>query len=109
MPDAGWVGTLHPGLPARLLQRAEALLTVRVAGRVVAGPPAAGPLDEARRRLDSGDLAGALAALAPLDAAATQAMSPWAGATRALLAARAALNAMATGGASGTSAGGSAG
>lgn len=83
------------GLLARLAQRAESLLTVRVGGKVVAGPPAAIPLDAARRRLDSGDLAGALAALAPLDAAATHALAPWVGKARALLAARAALNDMA--------------
>jgi hypothetical protein len=87
-------------LPARLLQRAESLLTVRVGGKVVAGPPASVPLDAARRRLDTGDLAGAVAALAPLDAAAANAMAPWTGEARALLEARAALNALAKGGAS---------
>ncbi len=86
------------GLLAGLAQRAESLLTVRVGGKVVAGPPAAIPLDMARRRLDSGDLAGAVAALAPLDAAAAHAMAPWVGRARALLAARAALNDMAAGG-----------
>ncbi len=84
-------------LPARLLQRAESLLTVRVAGKVVAGPPAAVPLDAARHRLDAGDLAGALASLAPLDAAAAQAMAAWTGEARALLDARAALGALASG------------
>jgi hypothetical protein len=86
-------------LPARLLQRAESLLTVRVAGKVVAGPPAAVPLDAARHRLDAGDLAGALASLAPLDAAAAQAMAAWTGQARALLDARAALRGLASAGA----------
>jgi hypothetical protein len=84
-------------LPARLLQRAESLLTVRVGGKVVAGPPAAVPLDAARHRLDAGDLAGALASLAPLDAPAAQAMAPWTAQARALLDARAALAAMTSG------------
>lgn len=89
------------GLSARLLQRAESLLTVRVGGKVVAGPPASVPLDAARRHLGSGDIAGALAALAPLDPAAAKAMAPWTDKAHALLDARAALNAMATGGTSG--------
>ncbi len=86
-------------LPARLLQRAELLLTVRIGGKVVAGPPASVALDAARRHLDNGDVAGALTALAPLDAAAAKAMEPWTSDARALLEARAALNAMASGGA----------
>ena len=90
-----------PGLLARLAQRAESLLTVRIGGKVVAGPPAAVPLNAARHRLDSGDLAGALSALAPLDPAAARAMAHWTSEARALLAARAALNAMAREGANG--------
>ncbi len=89
------------GLLPRLTQRAESLLTVRIGGKVVAGPPAAAPLNAARQRLDSGDLAGALAALAPLDPAAARAMGHWTSEARALLAARAALNAMASEGANG--------
>lgn len=83
------------GVWARLKQRAQFLLTIRVGGKVVAGPPAAAPIEAARQHLDAGDLAGAVAALAPLDPAAARAMAPWTGDARALLAARAALDALA--------------
>ena len=77
---------------------AVGLVTVRRGDRVLLGNPAAGPLAAARIRLNAGDLAGALAALAPLDPPAAHAMAGWRAQAQALLAARAALDAMGQGG-----------
>ena len=63
----------------RVLARAEDLVTVRQGDRVVVGDPAAGVLARARRALDAGDLAGAVAAVSSLSgppAAAMAAGSP---------------------------------
>lgn len=77
---------------------AVGLVSVRRGDQVLLGNPAAGPLAAARIRLNAGDLAGALAALAPLDPPAAHAMAGWQAQARALLAARAALDAMGQGG-----------
>lgn len=77
---------------------AVSLVTVRRGDRVLLGNPAAGPLAAARIRLDAGDLAGALAALAPLDPPAAKAMAGWRAQAQAVLAARAVLDAMGQGG-----------
>ncbi len=81
-------------LLTRLWTRVESLVTVRRGDRVILGDPAAGPLAAARARLAAGDLAGAVAALGPLDPRAAQAMADWRAQAQALLAARAALDAM---------------
>ncbi|MGC8474759.1 MAG: hypothetical protein ACP5NP_00255 [Acetobacteraceae bacterium] len=82
----------------RLWLRAAGLVTVRRGAQVILGNPAAGPLAAAKLRLDAGDLAGAVAALAPLDPPAARAMSGWRDQAQALLAARASLSAMEHGG-----------
>jgi hypothetical protein len=84
-------------LGERILMHMSSLLTVKQAGRVVVGAPAATVLDIAQARLEAGDLEGALAALDALDSAAAQAMAGWRGDAKALLDARAALAQMAHG------------
>lgn len=79
----------------RMWMRAQTLVTVRQGNHVLVGAPAAATLAVARGKLDAGDLAGAVAAMAPLDPAATTAMAPWTRDTKALIDARAALAAMA--------------
>jgi hypothetical protein len=80
---------------ARMWARAQQLVTVRQGDKVLVGAPAAVTLAAARAKLDAGDLAGAVVALCPLDAAAAAAMAPWKRDAQALLDARAALAAMA--------------
>lgn len=75
----------------RMWQRVQSLVTVRHGNQVVVGTPAAVSLSSARLRLDSGDLAGAVDALAALDDPAKAAMAAWLGEAQALLDARAAL------------------
>jgi hypothetical protein len=75
----------------RMWAKAQTLVTVRKGDQVLVGAPAAVTTAGARVKLDAGDLAGAVAALTPLDSAATAAMAPWINDARALLAARAAL------------------
>ena len=72
-------------------QQVQTLFTIRQGETVLVGAPAAGVLAQARARLDAGDLAGAVAALARLDAAAAKAMAGWREQAQALLDARAAL------------------
>lgn len=79
----------------RMWMRAQTLVTVRQGSKVLVGAPAAVTLAASRGKLDAGDLAGAIAALEPLDAAATSAMAPWKSDAQALLDARTALSAMA--------------
>ncbi len=79
----------------RLWQRAQSLVTVRQGDRVIVGNPAAGILAEAQTRLNAGDLAGAVAAVSTLSGPPAQAMASWLDQAKALLAARAALDAMA--------------
>jgi hypothetical protein len=79
----------------RMLFRAEALVTIRQGDKVLVGSPAAVTLEAAHGKLEAGDLAGAVAALTPLDDAARAAMAPWLNDAKALLDARAALSSMA--------------
>lgn len=79
----------------RMLQRVEGLVTVRQGEQVLVGAPASGVLAEARTRLDAGDLAGTVATLDRLDAAAAAALAGWRAQAQALLDARAALATMA--------------
>jgi hypothetical protein len=88
-PSTAGLGTF-----GRMWQRVSALVTIRNGDKVIVGPPAAFTLNQARLRLDVGDLAGALAALTPLDAKAAAALAPWRAQVQALLDARAALAAM---------------
>lgn len=80
---------------ARLKLRLEGIITISNGGQVVFGPPAAAAINTARIRLDNGDLAGAVAALQGMSAAAQDAMAGWIDQAQALLAARAALVTMA--------------
>jgi hypothetical protein len=91
-PDFGKIS-----LVARMWHRIESLVTVREGNKVIVGAPATAVLAEARARLDAGDLAGCLAALAALDSPAAAAMAEWRGQAQALLDARAALAALARG------------
>lgn len=75
----------------RMWMRVQTLVTVRQGTKILVGAPAAVTLEAARGKLDAGDLAGAVAALAALDPAATQAMAPWKTQAQSLLDARAAL------------------
>ena len=75
----------------RVWTRAQSVVTVRQGDNVLIGDPAAGVVARARRALDAGDLAGAVAALGELTGKAAQAMAPWRADAQALLAARAAL------------------
>lgn len=81
---------------ARMWGRAQQLVTVRQGDKVLVGAPAAVTLAASRTKLDAGDLAGAVAALGPLDPPAAAAMAPWKRDAQALLDARASLAAMAT-------------
>lgn len=85
-------------LLTRLWSQAQELVTVRQGDRVLVGDPTAGVLEQARAALDAGDLAGAVASVASLQAAPAQAMASWLGEARGLLEARAALAAWAAAG-----------
>jgi hypothetical protein len=90
----------HPALTGqdfadRMLTRIQSLVTIRQGDKVLVGAPAAVALEAAHGKLDSGDLAGAVAALGKLDDAARIAMAPWLQDALALLDARAALVSMA--------------
>jgi hypothetical protein len=82
------------GMAERLWQRLSGLVTVREGDAVLLGSPAAAVLGQTAQRLAAGDLAGAVAALDALDAAAAGAMAGWREQATGLLAARAALAAM---------------
>lgn len=89
-PDSGGKGFLN-GVWARI----SSAVTIRKGDQVIVGDPAAGVLARARRALDAGDLAGAVAALTTLTGGPAAAMAPWLDQAKALLAARAALAQMA--------------
>lgn len=80
---------------SRAVQRLEGLVTIRQGHDVLVGNTAAAVIEEARGRLEAGDLAGCVAELATLDAGAKAAMKPWLDQAQALVAARAALVALA--------------
>jgi hypothetical protein len=79
----------------RMWQRIASLVTVRSGDRVIVGAPASVVLDQARARLDAGDLAGAVTALDGLDPGAAKAMADWRARAQSLLDARAALASLA--------------
>ena len=79
----------------RMWTRAQQTVTVRQGDRVLLGDPIAGVLAGAQERLDAGDLAGTLKALAGLSGPAAAAMANWRGRAQALLDARSALVEMA--------------
>jgi hypothetical protein len=79
---------------ARVLNRAQNLITIREGDRVLVGDPTAGILASAKTKLDAGDLSGAVAELSKLSGPPAQAMAPWLDKAKALLAARDALNDM---------------
>jgi hypothetical protein len=90
----------HPAAGEPFLERvwaeAQDLVTIRQGDHVLIGDPAAGVLVRAQSALDAGDLAGAAAAASTLNRPAAQALAPWLGQVRGLLAARAALADLAT-------------
>ena len=75
----------------RMWQHAEASVTVKAGNTLVVGDALSDTLERARRLLDAGDLAGAVAALGGLSGPAAQAMAPWRDQAQSLLDARAAL------------------
>ena len=79
----------------RAWERVKNLVTVREGDHVIVGSKTSALIEEARGKLDAGDLAGAVAALSGLDATAKAAMAPWTAQAQSLLDARAALLAMA--------------
>lgn len=79
---------------ARVLNRAQNLITIREGDRVLVGDPTAGILASAKTKLNAGDLSGAVAELSKLSGPPAQAMAPWLDKAKALLAARDALNDM---------------
>jgi hypothetical protein len=81
-------------LAERVWNRAQGLVTVRQGDRVLVGDPSAGVLGKAKRAVEAGDLAGAVAALGELQGPAAQAMAGWRTQALALLDARAALAAL---------------
>ncbi len=83
-------------LSERMWTRISRLVTVRAGDHVLVGAPAAVVLADAQRRLDAGDLPGAVAALAGLDAPAAAAMAGWRGQAQALLDAQTALGGLTT-------------
>lgn len=85
------------GMPfwRRVLEKAQALVTVRRGKDVVVGNRSAVALAAAKAALDAGDLAKAVAALNGLADAPKTAMAPWMAEAQSLLAARAALASMA--------------
>jgi hypothetical protein len=89
--QAGDRSTAGLSAPQRIWQQVQTLVTVQQGDKVVLGGPASGVLAQAQARLDVGDLAGAVAALDPLDPAAARAMAGWRAQAQALLDARAAL------------------
>jgi hypothetical protein len=78
----------------RAWQRVQGLVTIRQGDKVLIGSKTAALLEDARGKLDAGDLAGAVAMLGKLDPAAQAALAPWLGDAHALLDARAALLAL---------------
>ena len=78
-------------LPWRMWQQVQTLLTIRQGDKILVGTPAASVLAQAQARLDAGDLAGAVATLDQLDAAAAKPIAGWREQAQSLLDARAAL------------------
>lgn len=81
----------------RATSRLAGLVTVRRGDTVVLGDATTSVLAEAERRLEAGDIAGALAALERLPPRPAAAMAGWVAEARALLAARDGLAALAAG------------
>ncbi len=79
----------------RMWQKVQTLATIQEGEKVLVGQPVTRVLAQAQAKLDAGDLAGAVAALDPLDPAAAKAMAAWRDQAQALLDARAALAALA--------------
>jgi len=79
----------------RVWLRVQQQITLRQGTRVIVGNPAAGVLALAQSSLDAGDLAGAVAALRGLPAAAAAPLAGWLDQAQALIDARAALADMA--------------
>ncbi|MCX7684739.1 MAG: hypothetical protein N2Z67_05615, partial [Acetobacteraceae bacterium] len=79
------------GMLESAAQRLGGLVTIRRGEDLVLGNPAEATLDLARRALEAGDLAGAVARLARLPEGSRAAMASWLADAEALLAARAAL------------------
>lgn len=75
----------------RMWQQVQTLFTLRQGDKVLVGAPATSVLAQAQAKLDAGDLAGAVATLDQLDAAAARAIAGWRAQAQALLDARAAL------------------
>ncbi len=95
--EASQPGTEGKPLVDRMWTKITRLVTVRAGNEVLVGAPATVVLADARRKLDAGDLAGAIAALDGLDPAAALAMADWRAQAQSLVDARAALAAMARG------------
>jgi hypothetical protein len=79
---------------ARAWERVQALVTIRHGDKVLIGSQASVFLEEARGKVDAGDLAGAVTVLGKLDRAALDALAPWLTQAKSLLDARAALLAL---------------
>jgi hypothetical protein len=94
--DAAQPSTAGKAFGERMWQQVQGLITIREGDQVIVGNPAAGVLARARQELDAGDLAGAVASVSTLSGPPAEAMSGWLADAKALLAARAALDAMAT-------------
>lgn len=71
--------------------RVAGLITLRRGEQVVLGDPSSGQIEQARRAVDAGDLAAALAALARAPESVRQAMAGWIADAEAWVAARAAI------------------
>jgi len=78
----------------RAIQRVQSLVTIRQGDQVIVGSRAAVVLEDARGKLDAGDLAGAVSTLGKLDTGARAAIGPWLRDAKALVDARAALLAL---------------
>jgi hypothetical protein len=84
-----------PSFGQRIWANVERAITIRQGDEVIVGDPAVGVVTRARRSLDAGDLAGAVAALGTLTGKPAQAVAGWLDQARGLLAARTALADMA--------------
>ena len=92
--EASKPATEADGMAQRMWLHVQSLVTVKDHDRVLVGAPVAIVLGDAQDRLTTGDLAGAVAALAALDPAAAAIMADWTARARALLDARAAVAAL---------------
>ena len=89
--SAGQPAPADASFLSRMWDRAQSGVVVRDNGRVLVGDAVSGILEQARHRLDAGDLAGAVSALDGLTGPAKAAMASWRGKAQSLLDARAAL------------------